>query len=176
MNLARVSRWILVGLLSVALGCGTLLYPERRGVEDPGRIDPVVVLLDGALLLFFLVPGVVAFAVDIATGAIYEAEGSELTLRDGRDPLRVAAAEAGRLEIGLSTGRARREFGSVWWETEDGRRVATRIVAAADPARARLESRGELEPGAHRLVLTTADGAEHRVPMILLRDRESDRR
>ena len=53
-----------------AVSCGTILYPERRGMPA-GRIDPTVVVMDGILLLFFFVPGVIAFAVDFATGAIY---------------------------------------------------------------------------------------------------------
>src|SRR5260370_41787144 len=50
--------------------CGTLLYPERRG-QPAGRLDIGVVALDGVGLLVFLVPGVIAFVVDFATGAIY---------------------------------------------------------------------------------------------------------
>jgi hypothetical protein len=50
--------------------CGTLLYPERRG-QPAGRLDVGVVALDGIGLLLFLVPGVIAFVVDFATGAIY---------------------------------------------------------------------------------------------------------
>ena len=53
-----------------AAGCGTILYPERRG-QSAGRIDFKVVALDAVGMLFFFVPGVVAFAVDFATGAIY---------------------------------------------------------------------------------------------------------
>jgi hypothetical protein len=51
-------------------GCGTLLYPERRG-QPKGRLDWGVVGLDGLGLLLFLVPGIIAFAVDFYTGAIY---------------------------------------------------------------------------------------------------------
>ena len=51
-------------------GCGTILYPERKGQKD-GRIDPGMAVLDGLGLLFFIIPGVIAFAVDFTTGAIY---------------------------------------------------------------------------------------------------------
>lgn len=51
-------------------GCGTLLYPERRGQPD-GCVDWGVVALDAVCLLFFFIPGVIAFAVDFSTGAIY---------------------------------------------------------------------------------------------------------
>lgn len=51
-------------------GCGTILYPDRRG-QTGGRIDIGVALLDAIGLLFFIIPGVIAFAVDFSTGAIY---------------------------------------------------------------------------------------------------------
>lgn len=65
-GLVAVTAVSLVGVTA----CGTILYPERKGQVD-GRIDPAVAVLDGIGLLFFLVPGVIAFAVDFATGAIY---------------------------------------------------------------------------------------------------------
>ena len=54
----------------ISTSCGTLLYPERRG-QSHGVIDPGVLLLDAVGLIFFVVPGLVAFAVDFSTGAIY---------------------------------------------------------------------------------------------------------
>ncbi len=52
-------------------GCGTILYPERRG-RGHGRVDAGVVIMDGLWCLVFIVPGVVGFIVDFSTGAIYE--------------------------------------------------------------------------------------------------------
>ncbi len=65
--------------LLVALGvessaCGTLIYPERRG-QRSGRIDPGVAVMDGIGLLLFIIPGMVAFAIDFSTGAIYLPSG-----------------------------------------------------------------------------------------------------
>jgi hypothetical protein len=57
-------------MLLQLISCGTLLYPERRG-QKSGELDLAVVLMDSIGLLFFIIPGVVAFAVDIDTGAIY---------------------------------------------------------------------------------------------------------
>ena len=51
-------------------GCGTLMYPERRG-QRGGRIDAGVAVLDGIGLLFFLIPGIIAYAVDFSNGTIY---------------------------------------------------------------------------------------------------------
>lgn len=56
-------------LLQVA-GCGTIIYPERRG-QRSGRIDVGIAVLDGLGLLLFIIPGVIAFAVDFSSGAIY---------------------------------------------------------------------------------------------------------
>ena len=50
--------------------CGTILYPERKGQRD-GRLDIGVVLLDGIGLLCFIIPGVIAYAVDFSNGTIY---------------------------------------------------------------------------------------------------------
>jgi len=51
-------------------GCGTIMYPERKGQID-GELDSTVLILDGIGLLLFLVPGVIAFAVDFSNGTIY---------------------------------------------------------------------------------------------------------
>lgn len=51
--------------------CGTILYPERRNQPAGGKIDVGVAVLDGIGLLFFIVPGVVAFAVDFSNNSIY---------------------------------------------------------------------------------------------------------
>ncbi len=57
-------RVLVTAILVVQLlGCGTILYPERRG-QAAGRYDTDIVILDAIGLLFFIVPGVVAFGVD----------------------------------------------------------------------------------------------------------------
>jgi hypothetical protein len=58
------------GLAVHLAACGTILHPERRG-QPAGRLDWGVVVLDAVGLLLFFVPGVIAFAVDFTTGAIY---------------------------------------------------------------------------------------------------------
>lgn len=68
---ARFVSLALLGLVQVAtVGCGTLLYPARKG-QPAGRLDWGVVALDAVGLLFFFVPGVIAFAVDFNNGTIY---------------------------------------------------------------------------------------------------------
>lgn len=51
-------------------GCGTLMYPERRG-QKGGRIDAGVAVMDGLCLLLFIIPGIIAYAVDFSNGTIY---------------------------------------------------------------------------------------------------------
>ncbi len=64
------------------VGCGTILYPERRGQSSTEKLDADIVILDGIGLFFFLVPGVIAFAVDFATGAIYLPRGQKRKVSD----------------------------------------------------------------------------------------------
>jgi hypothetical protein len=67
----QFTRWSLASLVGYcASGCGTIMYPERKG-QPAGNLDWKVVTLDGVGLLLFLVPGVIAFAVDFNNGSIY---------------------------------------------------------------------------------------------------------
>ena len=59
------------GLVIQLSGCGTIFYPERKGQVD-GRLDPAIVVADAIGLLFFVIPGVIAFAVDFSNGTISE--------------------------------------------------------------------------------------------------------
>lgn len=66
----RRAAALLLLLLVPLASCGTLLFPERRD-QTGGKVDPNVVVMDASLLIFFILPGVVAFVVDLVTGAIY---------------------------------------------------------------------------------------------------------
>jgi hypothetical protein len=72
---------LLLALFINLSGCGTLLHPERKG-QTGGRIDPGVVILDGIGLLFFFIPGAIAFAVDFTYGTIYLPGGRRAALSD----------------------------------------------------------------------------------------------
>ncbi|MBE0464477.1 MAG: hypothetical protein ACTIDY_11350 [Halomonadaceae bacterium] len=69
-----VRRWLagaVVGASIITLsGCGTMFHPERKG-QLSGQIDPVIAVANGVGLLFFIVPGVIAYAVDFSNGTIY---------------------------------------------------------------------------------------------------------
>ncbi|QDU28660.1 hypothetical protein ETAA8_37630 [Anatilimnocola aggregata] len=100
------ARFMSLGLLGVVqiatVGCGTLLYPARKG-QPAGQLDWGVVALDAVGLLFFFVPGVIAFAVDFNNGTIYlppeEAGGSPLASADltQKNPLTPIATSSQQL-------------------------------------------------------------------------------
>ena len=57
-------------LLTQVAACGTLFFPDRRG-QIEGRVDPLVAGLNAVGILFYVIPGLIAFGIDFATGAIY---------------------------------------------------------------------------------------------------------
>lgn len=59
-------------------GCGTVLYPERMGQRRGGMgdVDWTVAGLDAIGLVFFFVPGAIAFAVDFYNGTLFYATQS----------------------------------------------------------------------------------------------------
>lgn len=59
--------------------CGTVFYPERKGAKS-GSIDPIVAVADAVGLLFFFIPGIIAFAVDFNNGTIYLPHGRSASL------------------------------------------------------------------------------------------------
>jgi len=70
-TLVNTLRVFICAVLTVQLmGCGTLMYPERRG-QRGGSIDAGIAILDGIGLLFAIIPGVIAFCVDFSNGTIY---------------------------------------------------------------------------------------------------------
>jgi hypothetical protein len=88
--ISRRSVLVLASSLGVHLsGCGLLLYPERRG-QPLGRLDWTVVALDTIGLCFFFVPGLIAFAVDFATGTLFLPEGGVAANTAGEHPALVS--------------------------------------------------------------------------------------
>ncbi|MEO8554522.1 MAG: hypothetical protein ABI678_31315, partial [Kofleriaceae bacterium] len=67
----------LTTLLTVAtstVGCGYILYPERRG-NNGGTIDGGTLVMDLLWLIPGIVPGVVFLIVDFTSGAMYVGGG-----------------------------------------------------------------------------------------------------
>jgi hypothetical protein len=61
---------LIAALLVQLSACGTLFFPDRRG-QIEGRIDPLVAGLNAIGVLFYVIPGLIAFGIDFASGAIY---------------------------------------------------------------------------------------------------------
>lgn len=82
-----VTGMVMASFILQASACGTLMYPERRG-QKSGQIDVKVAVLDGIGLIFFIIPGVIAYIVDFSTGAIYLPHGRQNILQlEGASPL-----------------------------------------------------------------------------------------
>ena len=110
-NRRNIIAGLAAGSTALLSGCGTILYPDRAYQKERGQLDPAIIILDGIGLFFFIIPGLVAFAVDFTTGAIYfptdhEPGERERTLFDQYD----AEARLDREEIEravmLKTGKA----------------------------------------------------------------------
>lgn len=74
-----VASSVVFSLLFQLVGCGTILHPERKG-QISGQIDPKIAIFDALGLLFFFIPGVIAFAVDFSNGTIYLPGGRRASL------------------------------------------------------------------------------------------------
>lgn len=75
-SIRRLCGFALIVAMLNTVACGYLIYPERQGLRGE-RVDGTVVALDAIGLLFFILPGVVAFAVDFSTGCIYLPKGAQ---------------------------------------------------------------------------------------------------
>jgi len=82
-------------LLTQVTACGSIFYPDRRGQID-GKIDPAIAALDAVGLLFYIIPGLVAFAIDFTTGAIYFEPGK--TAQVAPEKLRQAIDADGKVD------------------------------------------------------------------------------
>jgi hypothetical protein len=77
-RLIKVLSVIILGVLLIQIvGCGTIFYPERRGQTVHGGIDIVVAIADSAWFLAYIIPGFVAWGVDLYTGAVYLPTGKK---------------------------------------------------------------------------------------------------
>ncbi len=77
---ANVIRLFILALLLNLAACGTILHPERKNQHHSGQIDVGIAILDGIGLLFFIIPGVIAFAVDFSNNTIYLPHGRSSSL------------------------------------------------------------------------------------------------
>ncbi len=101
-NLIR--KGIIAGMLFIMFcqvsGCGYILHPERRHQSvKGGRIDAGIAVLDGLLLFFGILPGVVAFAVDFTTNTIYLPPDQSFLESEGEQEVVVVKIATEKLEL-----------------------------------------------------------------------------
>jgi hypothetical protein len=76
----RINRpltfFVVIFLIMQTASCGYFIYPERRG-QTGGKIDTHIAILDGLGLLLYIIPGLIAYAVDFSSGAIYLPAGEK---------------------------------------------------------------------------------------------------
>ena len=131
--LRRGLSGLVLGVSITALvGCGTLFHPDRKG-QVSGRIDPVVAIANGVGLLFYIVPGVVAYAVDFSNGTIY--------LPSDRTS---AGIDTLRLEAGMDVARLERMLSEKTGKSVslDSERVRVEEVESLDEALALVRMAG----------------------------------
>ena len=94
-------------LVTQLTACGTIFYPERRG-QISGQIHPGVAILNGIGLLIYIIPGLLAFGVDFATGAIYLPNGK---YRVAPDTLQQAVDADGEVDTAMLQQILKQELG-----------------------------------------------------------------
>lgn len=108
----RTAAMLLIATTIQLSGCGTLLYPERRG-QSSGQIDPAVAILNGVGVIVFIIPGLIAFAIDFATGAIYLPGAKKSKATTLSEELRIINVSATRLSAQDVDAIVERETGIV---------------------------------------------------------------
>lgn len=124
----RMSRreTVVAGLLVlsgvVVPGCGTIFHPERKG-QLAGPLDWEIVALDAIGLLFFFIPGVIAFAVDFNNGSIYlPAERRATTAPPAREVSRKSAKKS-LVSVAMPAGRMTRAAIEQSLKEQSGREI-----------------------------------------------------
>ncbi len=83
---------IVLSFLLVASGCGSIMHPERMTETRSDKLDAKIVALNAAWLLVGIIPGFVAFGVDIVNETLWFSE-EELEARP-QDETPLEAQEA----------------------------------------------------------------------------------
>ncbi len=94
-----------------ATGCGTLRYPERVGQARGGfdDVDWTIAGMDAIGLVFFFVPGVIAFAIDYHNGTLFYPPGQYGNLQSTE--LHEVALPAGEPSISMIEQTISNEIG-----------------------------------------------------------------
>ena len=147
----RRRRGVALALAAVlalqATGCGTIFYPERKN-QGSGSLDPAIVILDGLGLFLFIIPGVIAFAVDFSNDTIYLPGWSDDLVGLGNESSPHSAAPstdvvvlhvaARRLDLQIVCDAIEAQTGRRF-DPDGARFVVTELTSTADVPRALRE-------------------------------------
>jgi hypothetical protein len=152
-------------MASGSLGCGYILYPERRGTLS-GVIDSGTMVMDLLWLLPGIIPGVIALIVDFSSGAIYVHGKTAIRLSPGgRLAVRLPrSSQPAALELRVVTASHRvvaRKTASIGPSTPQGQSIDLEV---SDSARRSLTKGGSGFSEALYLEVHTASGASARLP------------
>jgi len=94
-----IAASLLITIGASTMGCGYLLFPERRG-QQGGYIAGGTLVMDCLWLLAAIVPGVVFLIVDFTSGGMYVSGRLAMNHTDGTLAVRLAdAKQAKTLEL-----------------------------------------------------------------------------
>ncbi len=79
--LKKIALLVTAFMLFFITSCGTILKPGQINRSHSSSLDITVVVLDSIGLIFLLVPGIIAFAIDHVNGTLYLPKG-QLYLSD----------------------------------------------------------------------------------------------
>lgn len=66
-----ISKLLIIAAIFNITSCGTIFHPERKNQGVRAELDTSIVVLNGIGLIFFVIPGVIAYAVDFNNETIY---------------------------------------------------------------------------------------------------------
>lgn len=78
---------VAVSFTFLAADCGTILYPERLRQEPSGKVHAPTLIMDCLWLFVFIIPGVVAIAVDLANRTMYYSEAELSSIDRNEDTM-----------------------------------------------------------------------------------------
>ncbi len=173
-TIRAIAATTMLTLGSGSVGCGYLLYPERRGNRG-GNIDAGTMVMDLLWLLPGLIPGVVALIVDFSSGAMYRGGRVGLVVSpDSRVAVRLPrSSKPMQLEFRLVTASHRvlaHETAVIGPSTPEGTSVQLDVGGAMQPdiSRASRAPRAATAAGeAIYLEVQTDGGATARFPTSL---------
>lgn len=149
---------VLTAFIITTMGCGYILYPERRHAKLSNEIDGKIVLFDCLWLIAGVIPGVVALVIDAASDTWYYTE-DEWNEIHSESSINIQPGQQLEVDIhGLATADAKVTLSLL---DNDGRQVTSIVeahsISGKDLAPVRVKVPQKLEHSELALVLAVND-------------------